>query len=149
MSQSVPSMMFKTSEESIILLVEAMCPNLVFVNVPEFIDYSNFVDLFKNLEWSKVDLLMTKTSLSTLNQIIIRNIKVQCPTVIFGDIQDYDQLIEIFEDEWFAYIYMYPNNKKKYAGLVQDNKKTRELLNTHRTRLAIHSKKRPVLVCLV
>lgn len=140
--------MFKTSEEAVLKILESMAPTKIFAQVPVYVDYKNIKEYFIEDGYYCVDLHESMTRKNIIKNNIRQSITNGDKIALIGWIESYDDILELFSDEDFGYIFMFPNNKKYVSSYLSKNEIT-EYFNNLKKIVEDHSHIRNILMCLV
>lgn len=122
-------MSYKTDTEKGFKLLRSVSPPIIFVNGPSMIGKTFFVNKFKKEGYSILTLV--EDSDNNLDKILnfLKNQKrlgidhMSC--IIEANIKNEKLISDIFSNEYhnFTYVFLYPNNLKKYKEYIKDTNK--------------------------
>lgn len=118
-------MSYKTDVEKGFKLIRCISPPIIFVNDPIGIGKSSFVNRFKK-EGFSVLTISNEINVGKIHKYL-ENRKDKSfdhnPIIIEAKIQDEKIISDIFSNEFhnFTYVYIYPNNPKKYKENLSQN----------------------------
>ena len=108
--------MLKTNLDILYATIACYQPDVIYMFIPENFDYSEIKDRYID-DYSIVD--MKARVGRNVAGTIARNKEENIGTIIFGDIEHYAELSRMLGGK-FVYVFIFPNDKKKYIDLFED-----------------------------